>query len=636
MSFDAISLKILLLETKKEIAGRTVDKIMQHRGGEFAVILRNENGPSILLISINPNFPAFFHSDTHKINFMNSSSNYQLLLKKHLEGARVIDIRQIHSDRILALYLLKKDSFSETKYILFFEFMGKHSNSFLYEGFDETGDLDPQRVAGAVNFSHGLCEFVKTPSKTDITTIGETGGEGSFENESGGTPDCSGEIINSSGSDRFKDLIKKYTGLSPFLCEAAKASDSRRALGEIAGVFKTSDREELTRLIEKGRSCENSIFKIYNTAIYSRGAGEKKKNFVYPFDLRSADPSVSREAECDTLNECWARFYILRDSDHITAGLRSRIAKLRAAAEKKKNMYTADFNVSSDHHKYSGYGSLIISAMNDIKSRGDNDKNLASIELIGETVPLDGRFTVSDNAQRYFKLSKRLRAKNEYCKNGILALDNILLRIEKCRERLDSPSAMFSAEFCSAMEKDIILIASDLIRDKRIRKKFLGEFGGELKIFKSCVAAKNAGPGETSGGHAGRGESSKHYRQFESVDGFPIFVGRSDAGNDYILSKIAGQQDHWLHVKDFRGSSVILKTPKNADPKAVERAVAEAALYAAHYSQGRNATRIFVSCALRKYVKKLKRVAGKVTYTNENSILVDIARLEEKFGRAVD
>ncbi|EKD69224.1 MAG: hypothetical protein ACD_47C00218G0002, partial [uncultured bacterium] len=74
----------------------------------------------------------------------------------------------------------------------------------------------------------------------------------------------------------------------------------------------------------------------------------------------------------------------------------------------------------------------------------------------------------------------------------------------------------------------------------------------------------------------------------------------------------------------------------NADPKAVERAVAEAALYAAHYSQGRNATRIFVSCALRKYVKKLKRVAGKVTYTNENSILVDIARLEEKFGRAVD
>ena len=634
MSFDAISLKILLLETKNEIAGRTVDKIMQHRDGEFAVILRNENGPSILLISINPNFPAFFHSDTHKVNFMNSASNYQLLLKKHLEGARVIDIRQIRSDRILAFYLLKKDSFSETKYILFFEFMGKHSNSFLYEGFDEIRALDPQRVAGAVNFSHGLCEFVKTPSKTDIANIGETGGEVSLENEREETPDRPGEIINPSSSGRFKDLIKKYTGLSPFLCETAEASGSPRALGEIAAVFKTAERDELTRLIENGRSGKNSIFNIYNTAIYSRGAGEKKKTFVYPFDLRPADPAVSREAECSTLNECWARFYILRDSEHITAGLRSRIAKLRAAAEKKKSMYAADFDASSDHQKYSRYGSLIISAMNDIKSRGENDKNLAAIEICGETVPLDARITVSDNAQRYFKLSKRLRAKNEYCKNGIFTLDNILAAIEKCRARLDSPSALFSPEFCSAMEKDIILTATDLIRDKRARKKFLGEFGGELKIFKSCVAAKNAGPHETPGGRADRGESSKHYRQFESADGFSIFVGRSDAGNDYILSKIAGQQDYWLHVKDFRGSSVILKTPKNADPEAVERAVAEAALYAAHYSQGRNATRIFVSCALRKYVKKLKRVAGEVTYTNETSILVDVARLEEKFGPA--
>ncbi|HOT75749.1 MAG TPA: NFACT family protein, partial [Candidatus Wallbacteria bacterium] len=114
MSFDSLSLKILLLETKEQIIGRTVDKIMEHRSGEYGFILRNESGPSILLVSINPNFPAFFHTLEQKINFMNTQSNYQLLMKKYFEGARIVDVKTFHSDRILGLYLLKKDSFSET------------------------------------------------------------------------------------------------------------------------------------------------------------------------------------------------------------------------------------------------------------------------------------------------------------------------------------------------------------------------------------------------------------------------------------------------------------------------------------------------------------------------------------------
>jgi len=653
VSFDSLSLKILTLEIKNEITGRTIDKIMQHRDGEFAFVLRNENGPSIMLISINPNFAAFFHTAEYKINFMNTPSNYQLLLKKHLEGARIKDIKTIHSDRILALYLSAKDSFSESEYILFFEFMGKHSNSFLYSGNCEIQNLSSEKVLGALNFSHNLCEFIKKPQKKDISEIlRETDAGEAIENARNASTDTAADGIGAANplprAFPAKELIKRLNGLSPFLCKVAQTRPHQRALFEIARIFSSPDRASFKNLIETSRGDNNSIFNIYNTSIYSEKNAEGKiKKYAYPFDIPAAENSArgagkettadgessSRET-CGSVNECYARFYISRDSEFITAKLKDKISKLKDMAIRKKDSFESDLKESADYKKYSDYGHLIISALNDIKASGGNKKT-ESVTIGEIKIPLDARILISDNAHRYFKISKRLKAKNEYCKNIIFKLDNILARIEECRARLDIGHLTFSTEFCAAVEKDIISIAGELIYEKRTRKKFLCEFAGELKIFKSCVAKKESGEdrakNKAAEGSAGE-TASKYYRLFTSEEGFLIYVGRSDTGNDYILSKIAGQQDYWLHVKDFRGPSVILKTPKNSDAEAIERAIEEAALYAVHFSQGRGATKIFVSCAMRKYVKKIKRAAGKVTYTNETTLLVDIDKLEKKFG----
>lgn len=622
MSFDALSLKLLTLEIKNEITGRTIDKIMQHRDGEFAFILRNESGPSIMLISINPNFAAFFHTAEYKINFMSTPSNYQILLKKHLEGARVKDIKNIHSDRILALYLSAKDSFSERDYILFFEFMGKHSNSFLYSGSGEIDYLCSEKVLGALNFSHNLCEFIKHPQKRDITEIRSE-------------HDADRAIENACDAG---ELIKQYNGLSPFLCKAIQMRPRGRALFEIGLIFSSPGFRAFNDHLETRRGDENSIFNIYDTSIYSSISEDGKvKRFAYPFNILPAGRLCSKDA-CGSLNECYARFYISRDWQFITSKLKGKISKLKDIAARKKEAFESDLKESAGYKKYSDYGHIIISALNDIKS-GGSDIKASRITIGGVEIPLDARFLISDNAGRYFKISKRLKAKNEYCKNIIFKFDNIIARIEECMAKLDEGADSFSAAFCAAVEKDIISIAGELIYEKRARKKFLCEFAGELKIFKSCAAKKGRGGGAPQDespdeSAAAAGAASKYYRLFTSEEGFLIYVGRSDAGNDYILSKIAGQQDYWLHVKDFKGPSVILKTPKNSDAEAVERAVEEASLYAAYYSQGRTATKIFVSCAMRKYVKKIKRAAGKVTFTNETTLLVDINKLEKKFGAA--
>ncbi len=640
MSFDALSLKILTLEIKNQIIGRTIDKIMQHRDGEFAFILRNETGPSIMLISINPNFTAFFHSQTHKINFMNGASNYQLFLKKHIEGARLTDIKTINSDRILALFFNAKNNFSETEYILFFEFMGRHSNSFLYNGKYERGGLDPGKITGALNFSNNLCEFINNPQKNDISLIIK---ESVYEDY---TDDKNNEDIikfhaasQTSNDFMFNEFINKYNGLSPFLCRASAQSGSQTALYEIASIHKANNYSNLIDLLKSRTAGKKSLLGLYKPAIYSSvGAKGKIKTFAYPFYINSTEDkngdkhNTIIKKEFQTLNECYAEFYITRDSELITARLKDKIIKLNEIAEKKKETFISDLKISEEYEKYSNYGHLIISAINDLKKRDENIKAESTV-INNITIPLDSRILISENAGKYFKIYKKLKAKHEYCINYIHKLDGILARINECSVKFDNDTVLFSENLCHEIEKNIVSIADELIYEVRLRKKFISEFNKELKNFNSCVVRKKHGGRSESNDVSGRTADgvNKHYRLFEGEEGFLIYVGKNDAGNDYILSKIACPQDYWLHVKDFRGSSVILKVPKNTEDKSIEKAVEEAALYAAYYSQGRNAVKIFVSCAMRKYVKKIKRAPGKVTYTNETAILVDINKLENKF-----
>ena len=44
------------------------------------------------------------------------------------------------------------------------------------------------------------------------------------------------------------------------------------------------------------------------------------------------------------------------------------------------------------------------------------------------------------------------------------------------------------------------------------------------------------------------------------VDGYTVLVGKNNKQNDYITTKLADKDDIWLHVKDFHGSHVIIRT----------------------------------------------------------------------------
>ena len=98
-----------------------------------------------------------------------------------------------------------------------------------------------------------------------------------------------------------------------------------------------------------------------------------------------------------------------------------------------------------------------------------------------------------------------------------------------------------------------------------------------------------------------------------------IYIGKNNKQNDYIVSKLASDEDLWFHTKDCAGSHVLLKTQKVTD-----ELILKCANYAKTYSSGKASSKIGVIYTKRKYLKKPpKSNLGYVTYRNETEIIID-------------
>jgi predicted ribosome quality control (RQC) complex YloA/Tae2 family protein len=75
------------------------------------------------------------------------------------------------------------------------------------------------------------------------------------------------------------------------------------------------------------------------------------------------------------------------------------------------------------------------------------------------------------------------------------------------------------------------------------------------------------------------GSKGRGYRT-ETVDGFEVLVGKSDADNDTLTFGVAEPRDFWLHVAGPAGSHVVVRNPEGLEelpPGVLERAAELAA-----------------------------------------------------------
>lgn len=100
---------------------------------------------------------------------------------------------------------------------------------------------------------------------------------------------------------------------------------------------------------------------------------------------------------------------------------------------------------------------------------------------------------------------------------------------------------------------------------------------------------------------------------------FTIYIGKNNKQNDYIISKLAKDEDLWFHTKDCAGSHVLLKceNPNN-------ELILKCAKIAKEHSSAPNSSKIGIIYTKRKYLRKPPKAnLGYVTYKNEKEIILD-------------
>lgn len=114
-----------------------------------------------------------------------------------------------------------------------------------------------------------------------------------------------------------------------------------------------------------------------------------------------------------------------------------------------------------------------------------------------------------------------------------------------------------------------------------------------------------------------------------SADGLEIWVGKSDAGNDYLTTKLADGNDWFFHIEGYPGSHTVLRTAGRKDPP--QESVLQAAELCAHFSKLRDARRVDVHIAPIKQVHKPKGAKPGLVHVGQGKTVVlrrDPARLK--------
>ena len=132
MALDGVLINSLTHELNQLLTNGRVDKIYQPDKNTIVLSIRKPQKTFKLLISNHPQTNRFHITKETRPN-PNTPPLFCMVLRKHLEGARLLEIKQDGLERIVSFVFEIVDELGEkARRILIGEFMGKHSNIILY------------------------------------------------------------------------------------------------------------------------------------------------------------------------------------------------------------------------------------------------------------------------------------------------------------------------------------------------------------------------------------------------------------------------------------------------------------------------------------------------------------------------
>ena len=600
MAFDGITVAGLCRELQDSLTGGRVYKIAQTDKNELVLTIRlaaeRGGGQVRLYLSADPSLPLVYLTKVSRQAPLQAPA-FCMLLRKHLQNARIISIGQPGLERIIQIRFEHRNEMGDLcTHVLAVEIMGKHSN-IIFLNDDETIVDSIRHVSSLVSSVRevlpGRPYFIPdTQSKKDPLSESR---EGFFQ------------VLGAGHMEVAKLLVRSYTGFSPVaaqeLVHLAGLSQDRSA-----ALLPDSEKEALWQrfgnLISRIREGD------FLPTMYCRPGESGRPGVPVDFSLipltHYADcVPVPYESPSALLEDFYARKNLYTRIRQRSADLRHIVQTILERDVHKYDLQCRQIRDTEKRDKFKIYGELLNAYGYSVPAGAESCEldNYYTGEKV--RIPLDPNLTAQQNAQKYFDRYARMKRTHE-------ALTRLTVQV---KAEIDHLRSIQNALEFSTTDADLSQIRREMEESGYLRRKYTGR--------------KN----EPKKGRARAPQSRPlHYI---SSDGFDIYVGKNNTQNDEITFRIADGRDIWFHANDMPGSHVLLRTGGKTMDEIPDRAFEEAAALAAYYSSGRSQGKVEIDYLERRNVKKPSGAApGFVVYYTNYSILArtDISGLREVTG----
>jgi len=134
MALDALCLAACLRELREAVLGGKIDKIYQPGAQDVVLAVRGAGGNVRVLLSADPRHPRIHLTALDREN-PEKPPMFCVLLRKHLTGARILEISQPYMERVVTIRLEALDELGDrVERRLVLEAMGRHADLILLDG----------------------------------------------------------------------------------------------------------------------------------------------------------------------------------------------------------------------------------------------------------------------------------------------------------------------------------------------------------------------------------------------------------------------------------------------------------------------------------------------------------------------
>ena len=580
MAFDGMTIAGIVKEIDEKITGGRIYKIAQPEKDELILTIKNNGGQIRILMSADASLPLIYMTESNKQSPM-TAPNFCMLLRKHLQNARIISVTQPGLERIVKIEMEHLNEMGDIcrKYLAI-ELMGKHSNIIFYD--EKNMIIDSiKHISGMVSSVRevlpGRDYFIpKTQDKLDSIAVSKSDIVESFQNSS---------------MPAFKAIYLRFTGISPSIayevCFRAKI-DSDKPTGEMTN-------EELEILADSFFCVLQDVRegKFEPNVVYENK--QPKEYAVIRLTSYSNEQSVKYESVSKLLENYYAEKNLVTRIRQRSVDLRRIVQTALERNVKKYDLQVKQLQDTEKRENYRIYGELLNTYGYGVEAGAKSMEALNYYTNENVIIPLDPTLTTGENAKKYFDKYQKLKRTFE-------ALTTLT---QETKDEIDHLQSIMTSLDIALREEDLVQIKEELILSGYIRRK-----GGSKK----------------------ERITSKPFHYISS-DGFDIYVGKNNFQNEELTFKFATGNDWWFHAKGIPGSHVIVKTN---GANMTDRAYEEAGKLAAYYSQSRGQEKIEIDYTQKKNVKKPNgSKPGFVVYYTNYSLVIDsdismLKNIEEK------